>query len=99
MSVLQCRRISDITITTEPRRITPTPDDCLLAVLLRMVLEHCTNDKGVLDSWALPANGEAMRLLAEAGFIDIDTDIGGRLRATVLPAAGAFLARMGKPSA
>ena len=89
-----------ITMATEPRGgTTKTPEDWLLAALLRMVLEHCTNDKGALDSWALPANSEAMQLLAEAGFIRIDTDIGGRLRATVLPDAGAFLARMGKSSA
>jgi hypothetical protein len=42
-----------------------------------------------LDALRTP---EAMRLLAEAGFIRIDDDVGGRSRATVLLEAEAFLA-------
>jgi hypothetical protein len=91
-------RMSEITLTTETGRTTKTPEDWLFAALLRMVLEHCANDKGALDSWGLRANSEAMRLLAEPGFIRIDTDIGGRLRASVLPDADAFLAWMGESS-
>jgi hypothetical protein len=75
-----------------------TPEDWLLAALLRMVLEHCSTNKGTLDSWGLRADTESMRLLAEAGFIRIDEDTGERVRATVLPEAGAFVARMTESS-
>jgi hypothetical protein len=75
-----------------------TPEDWLFAALLRMVLEHCVTDKGTLDSWGLRANTEPMRLVAEAGFIRIDQDTGERVRATVLPEADAFLARMNEPA-
>lgn len=45
---------------------TKTPEDELLAVLLDMVLDHCTDMKGTLDSWGRPAHTQAMRLLAKA---------------------------------
>jgi hypothetical protein len=64
-----------------------TPEDELLAV----VLDHCTNMKGTLDSWGRPAHTQAMRLLAKAGFLRINDDTGDRVRATALPEADAFL--------
>ena len=71
-----------------------TPEDWLLAALLRMVLQHYGGPDGTLDSWAIRANAEAMRLVAEAGFIRIDAEAGRRVHATELPEAEAFLARM-----
>jgi hypothetical protein len=71
--------------------IIKTPEDWLLGALLRMVLEHCAGPEGTLDSWAINANAEAMRLLAEAGLIRIDSEADGRVRATVLPEPDAFL--------
>ena len=71
-----------------------TPEDWLFAALLRMVLEHCARPEGTLDSWAINENTQAMLLLAEAGFISIDSDADGRIRAKVLPEAHAFLAWM-----
>jgi hypothetical protein len=73
-----------------------TPEECLTAALLRMVLDHCARPEGTLDSYTRRANAEAMRLLAEAGFIRIDDDTGDRIRATMLPEADAFLAWMVK---
>ena len=71
------------------------PDgDRLRAALLRMVLEHCPKDKGILDGAAVHANTEAIRLLAEAGLVRIDDDADDRVHATVLPEAEALLARL-----
>jgi hypothetical protein len=69
-----------------------TPEEQLSAVLLRMVLDHCARPEGTLDSFGRLANAEAMRVLAEDGFIRIDEDSGNRLRATVMPQAESFLA-------
>jgi hypothetical protein len=63
----------------------------LFTALLRMVLDHCTNSKGTLDSWAWHSNTVAMQLLAEAGLIRINDDTGDRLRGTLLPEAAVFL--------
>jgi hypothetical protein len=68
-----------------------TPEDWLFAALLRMVLAHCAHPEGYLDSFGSAANAEAMRLLAEAGFIRIDAEAGQRIRATALPQSAAFL--------
>lgn len=66
----------------------PGPEEWLLSALMDMVLQHCgTNDKDKLDSWALSANAEAMRLLAEAGLIEIESEFSRRVFAHVLPAA------------
>jgi len=67
----------------------------LFSALLDMVMAHCQISENKLDSlvgW--PANRNAMRLLAEAGFIEITSDLGGRITADVLPAAGALTARI-----
>jgi hypothetical protein len=72
------------------------PEEHLSAVLLRMVLDHCTRPEGTLDSFGRLANAEAMRLLAEHGFIRIHEQAGDRLRATVTPEAKSFLAWMAK---
>jgi hypothetical protein len=93
-------RMAEITMTTEPQRATKTPEDRLLAALLRMVLEHCTNDKGALDSWAFSANSEAMQLLAEAGFIRTPTSAAvsvQRCRRTSAPFSHAWASHPPKP--
>jgi hypothetical protein len=79
----------------EPRHVR-TPEDWLLEALLRMVLDHCARPDGTLDSYMRPANAEAMRLLAEAGFISVDSEIDDRIRATPLQQAKDFLAWMAK---
>ena len=73
-----------------------TPEEWLTAALLRMVLDHCARPEGTLDSFGWRSNAEAMRLVAEAGFIQIDAEDGDRIRATVLPEAEAFFAWMAK---
>jgi hypothetical protein len=73
------------------RRSVKTPEDWLFAALLSMVLEHCANEGGTYDSWLRQPNADAMRLLGEAGFLHIDSDIGNRVLATALPKVGAFL--------
>lgn len=72
-------------------RTVKTPEDWLFAALLSMVLEHCANERGTYDSWLRQPNADAMRLLAEAGFLRIDSDMGDRVLATALPKADAFL--------
>jgi uncharacterized protein (DUF433 family) len=79
----------------EARRIR-TPEEWLTAALLRMVLAYCARPEGALDSFGWSANAEALRLLAEGGFIRIDDEAGDRIRATVLLEAEAFLAWMTK---
>ena len=69
-----------------------TAEDWLMAALLRMVLDHCARPDGTLDSYMRPANAEAMRLLADAGFIRVDSEADDRIRATPLPDAKDFLA-------
>jgi len=73
-----------------------TPEEYLMAALLRMVLQHCRGTGDALDSGALTANAEAMTFLAEAGLIRIEEEFGRRLQATVLPEAETFLAWMEK---
>lgn len=73
------------------RRTVKTPEDWLFAALLRMVLDHCANECGTYDSWLRRPNADAMRLLREAGFLHIDSDIGDHVLATALPKADAFL--------
>jgi hypothetical protein len=72
------------------------PEDWLFCALLRMVLEHCARGDGTYDSFERRCNTEALRLLAEAGFFHIDSDIGDRIRATAVPKLDAFLAWMGE---
>jgi hypothetical protein len=74
----------------------PSPlfgEDYFFALLLRMVLEHCsTMTPGELSSFAIEANADAMRALAEAGFIETFDQTEGRIRAAVLPAAEKLIA-------
>jgi hypothetical protein len=68
----------------------------LFAALLDMVLEHCSVPGDKIDSFiGYPANVTAMRLLAEAGFIEIESEEESpeRLVAHVLPAAQELTAR------
>jgi hypothetical protein len=68
-------------------------EDYFFALLLRMVLEHCSTMKaGELSSFAIQANADAMQALAEAGFIETFDQTDGRIRATVLPAADKLIA-------
>jgi hypothetical protein len=62
----------------------------LFAALLRVVLDHCAQPDGIFDSYARLANADAMRLLAEGGFIRINDDAGDCIRAIVLLEADAF---------
>jgi hypothetical protein len=70
-----------------------SPEDWLFSALLDMVIAHCQTSENRLDSsvgW--PAHQNAMRLLAEAGLIQIKSDLDERILAEVLPAAGALTA-------
>jgi len=51
--------------------------------LLDMVYQHCScgSDDPKLDSMALSANADAMRLLAEYGKLTITTEVGRRILA------------------
>jgi hypothetical protein len=69
----------------------------LFAALLDMVLAHCSVPGDKLDSFiGYTANVTAMRLLAEAGFIEIESEDESteRLVAHVLPPAQELLARV-----
>ena len=71
-----------------------TSEDRLLSALLDMVIAHCETSENKLDSFTgWPANANAMRLLAEAGLIEITSDSEGRIKAKPLPAASAATAR------
>jgi hypothetical protein len=71
------------------------PEDWLFSALLDMVVAHCGRSEGKLDSFVgWPANENAMRLLAEAGLIEITSDREGRIEAKPLPAASALTARV-----
>jgi hypothetical protein len=54
-------------------------------------MEHCLKDRETYDSFGVPCHAEAMRLLAEAGFIDITSETGDRIQATMVPQAKSFL--------
>jgi hypothetical protein len=70
-------------------------EDYTVALLLRMVLEHCSAiDAGELDSFGIEANADAMRDLARAGFIEIVEHTGERIRAKVLPEAEELVTRL-----
>ena len=69
-------------------------EDYFFALLLRMVLEHCsTMTAGELSSFSIEANADAMQALAEAGLIETFDQTDGRIRATVLPAAEKLIAK------
>jgi hypothetical protein len=71
------------------------PGDWLFSALLDMVIAHCQISQNKLDGFVgWPAHETAMRLLAEAGLIEIKSDLEGRILAEVLPAAGALTARI-----
>lgn len=72
-----------------------TPEDWVFSALLDMVWQHCgsaLDDK--LDSYAISANATAMRLLADAGLIQIESEFSRRVFANVLPAAHELAARI-----
>jgi hypothetical protein len=77
------------------------PEEWLTLALLRMVLEHCARpEAATLDSFGWRSNAEAMRILADSGFIRIDAEDGDCIRATVMPAeVDPFLAWMAKAEA
>jgi hypothetical protein len=71
------------------------PEQWLFSALLDMVVAHCATAENTLDSFiGWPANENAMRLLAEAGFIEITREREGRIEAKLLPAASALTARV-----
>jgi hypothetical protein len=70
------------------------PEAWLFSALLDMVIAHCERSENRLDSFGWPANENAMRLLAEAGFIEITSEREGRIEAKPLPAARALTARV-----
>ena len=71
------------------------PEQWLFSALLDMVVAHCATSENKLDSFVgWPANENAMRLLAEAGFIEITSEREGRIEAKLLPAASALAARV-----
>jgi hypothetical protein len=68
--------------------------DYLYVLLLRMVLQHCGSMQAAeLSDFAIEANADAIRALADAGFIRIVDQTDGRIRATVLPSAETLIAR------
>lgn len=70
-------------------------EDWLFSALLDMVVAHCTTSENRLDSFVgWPANENAMRLLADAGLIEITGECEGRIEAKLLPAASALTARV-----
>ncbi len=70
-------------------------EEFLFALLLRMVLEHCnTTIAGELKSFEIEANADALKALADAGYIEIVEQADNRIRATVLPAADELAARL-----
>jgi hypothetical protein len=72
-----------------------TPEDWLLSALLNMVIGHCQTPENKLDSFdGWPAHRNAMRLLAEAGLIEIKSDLEERILAEAAPAANALTARI-----
>lgn len=72
-----------------------TPEDWLTAALLDMVAQHCsTTTEGEFDSYAISANAAAMRLLAEAGFIEIESEFSRRVFGHITPKADALIERI-----
>jgi hypothetical protein len=70
-------------------------EDYFFALLLRMVLEHCsTLEANEVDSYARESNADAMQVLEQAGYLEIIHRADGRIRATVLPEAHALVARL-----
>jgi hypothetical protein len=60
-------------------------EESLLALLLEIVIDHCTDPKSKLDSWGIPSHTHAMCVLPKMGFIRIEDDDEDRIRATVSP--------------
>ena len=57
-----------------------------LKVLVDMIYQHCGEDRKdtgeiFVDSMAIRANADAMRLLVRYGLMEIDSEIGRRIRA------------------
>jgi hypothetical protein len=71
-----------------------TPEDWLLSALLDMVIAHCQTENKLDSFLGWPSHRNAMRLLAEAGLIEIKSDLEERILAEVLPAAAALTARI-----
>jgi hypothetical protein len=70
-------------------------EDWLSARLLEIVCEHCgTTGGGELDSGAIPAHADLMRLCAEGGDIEITRQCGAHIIAKVTPEGRALLDRL-----
>jgi len=60
----------------------------LFAALLDMVDEHCTTtEPGRVKSFGWRSNARAMRLLAQAEYLEIDREDGDDIEARILPKA------------
>jgi hypothetical protein len=69
-------------------------EECVFALLFRMVQDHCsTMNAGELKSFGIEANADAMKALAESGFIEIVEQAENGIRAMVLPAGETLAAR------
>ncbi len=63
----------------------PTGEDELWAIVFALVEQSCRGIDDKLDSWAISAYERAIEMLAQAGFVEIETC--GRIGATILPKA------------
>jgi hypothetical protein len=66
-------------------------EDWLSARLLEIVCRHCGTTGDELDSHAIPAHADLMRLCAEDGNIEITGERDGRIFAKVTPEGRATL--------
>jgi hypothetical protein len=72
-----------------------TGEDELFATLLSVVQEACaTMKENELNSWYREAYAHAMRLLAGAGFVEIQTDVDGCIIAHMTPDGATLLDRL-----
>ncbi len=72
-----------------------TGEEELFATLLTVVQEACATMKdNEINNWHRPAYARAMRLLASAGFVEVQTDTDGRTIAQVTPDGAALLDRL-----
>jgi hypothetical protein len=70
------------------------PEDWLFSALFDMVEQHCGHKGDSLSSFGWRANARAMRLLAGAGFIEIDKEDGNAIESHTLSAGRELMARL-----
>jgi hypothetical protein len=69
-------------------------EEYLLALLLRVIEEACSNGAGKLNSWQRPAYAAALRELASNGLVMIGSDSDREVIAKVTRQGEAFLKRL-----